>query len=102
VELQSAVNVTLQPVQASLGFQLNQEDILMEDEDMVLAQDLNVLDHPERVEDPPAPLQAEVIPSAAIIARLAANFNSSSRVQDVPLAPLQPLEDVNVASNSDL
>jgi hypothetical protein len=74
----------------------------MEDEDMVLAQDLNVLDHPERVEDPPAPLQAEVIPSAAIIARLAANFNSSSRVQDVPLAPLQPLEDVNVASNSDL
>jgi hypothetical protein len=88
MELQSAVNATLQPVQAFHGFQLNQEDLLMEDEDMVLAQDLNVLVHPERVEDPPAPLQEEVISSAAIIAPLPTNFNSASRVQDISLAPL--------------
>jgi hypothetical protein len=56
MELQGAVSATLQPVEVIHGFQLNQEDLLMEDENMVLAQDLNVLVHPEMEEEPPASL----------------------------------------------
>jgi hypothetical protein len=92
VELQGAESATLQSVGVVQGPQLNQEDPQMEDENMVLVQDLNVMVHPEIEEEPPAPMQEDVIPPAAIIAPLALNINNASIEQNVPLESLQPLE----------